>query len=80
MLLQKRLEGGEAFVAYCHPYEFDCDEFWHLNFYVSLKTRMHQGVGRRGFEAKFKKIVQEFKPDLALHLAEQAQWPLYTPL
>ena len=76
--IAQRLNEGEAFVAYCHPYEFDCDEYLHLTFPLPLKTRLHQGVGRRGFEAKFKKMVQEFKPDLALYLAEQAQWPLYT--
>ncbi len=78
--IAKRLAGGEAFVAYCHPYEFDCDEFLHLTFPLPLKTRLHQGLGRSGFEAKFKKMVQEFKPDLAFHLAEQSQWSLYTPL
>ena len=75
----KRLAGGEAFVAYCHPYEFDCEEFSHLTFPLPLKTRLHQGLGRKGFEAKFKKMLQEFKPDLALHVAELAQWPLYFP-
>ena len=78
--VEKTLAGGEAFVAYCHPYEFDPDEFSHLTFPLPLQTRLHQGLGRSGFEAKFKKLLQEFKPALAIHLAEKPNWPLYTPI
>ena len=78
--VKKTLAGGEAFVAYCHPYEFDPDEFSHLTFPLPLKTRLHQGLGRKGFEAKFKKMLQEFKPALAIDLAEQTNWPVYTPV
>ena len=77
--VEKTLTTGEAFVAYCHPYEFDPDEFSHLSYPLPLKTRLYQGLGRKGFEAKFIKMLQEFKPDLAIYLAEQVNLQAYTP-
>lgn len=77
--IARTIESGESFVAYCHPYEFDSDEFSHLSFSLPWKTHLHQGLGRRGFEVKFRKMLQEFKPSLAIHLAEQENLPLYLP-
>jgi len=77
--IARTIESGESFVAYCHPYEFDSDEFSHLSFSLPWKTHLHQGLVRRGFEVKFRKMLQEFKPSLAIHLAEQENLPLYLP-
>lgn len=74
--IEEAVIGGDVFMAYCHPYEFDPEEFSHLAFPLPLKTRLHQGLGRRGFEAKFRKMLQEFELALAVDLAEQAEWPL----
>ena len=62
----------EVFVAYCHPYEFDPDEFAHLGHPLPLKTRLHQGLGRRGFERKFRQMLREFETTLAGLVAEKA--------
>ena len=78
--IKKTLERGEVFAAYCHPYEFDPVEFQHLSFDLPLKIRLHQGLGRRSFESKFRKMVQEFKPILAIQMVEQADWPVYCPV
>ena len=74
-VIEKTVLAGEAFVAYCHPYEFDPDEFAHLGYALPLKTRLHQGLGRRGFEGKFRQMLNEFETISALQLAERAEWP-----
>lgn len=74
-VIEKTVLAGEAFVAYCHPYEFDPDEFTHLGYALPWKTRLHQGLGRRGFEGKFRQMLREFETSSALQLAERAEWP-----
>lgn len=73
--IARTLSRDEAFVAYCHPYEFDPDEFANIPFRTSLKTRLHQGLGRAGFEAKFRKMVAHFESRLACDLATGHEWP-----
>jgi len=51
---------GSPPVFYCHPYEFDPDEFDRLDYIVPGKIRFHQGMGRRGFTAKFKALLRNF--------------------
>ena len=75
--IEKTVLAGEVFTAYCHPYEFDPDEFAHLGMHVPLKTRLHQGLGRRGFETKFRRMLKEFEPTLAIRLAERTDWPAH---
>ena len=74
-VLEKAVLAGEVFVAYCHPYEFDPDEFAHLGYRLPLKTRLHQGLGRRGFEGKFRQMLREFETTLAICVAERPDWP-----
>ena len=74
-VIEKTVLAGDAFVAYCHPYEFDPDEFAHLGYALPLKTRLHQGLGRRRFEGKFRQMLKEFETISALQLAERAEWP-----
>ena len=62
-------------MAYAHPYEFDPDEFAHLGYRLPLKTRLHQGLGRKGFENKFRQMLKEFETTLAVQVAEQQDWP-----
>jgi len=78
--IEKSVLAGEVFTAYCHPYEFDPDEFRHLGYPLPLKTRLHQGLGRRGFEAKFRRMLREFETSLALQVAEKARTdaPVYS--
>ena len=70
--VEKTVLAGEAFLAYCHPYEFDPDEFDHLGYSLPWKTRLHQGLGRRGFEKKFRHMLREFETALARQVAEKA--------
>lgn len=68
------LSSGECFVAYCHPYEFDPAEFRESRLEIPWKTRLHQGLGRGGFEAKFTKLVEAFPSDLASTVAKEGHW------
>jgi polysaccharide deacetylase family protein (PEP-CTERM system associated) len=69
---------GRPFIAYCHPYEFDHSEFIALKSMIPLKTRLHQGLGRRGFHAKFERMLTTFKTVHAADLAKEYQWPVYS--
>lgn len=74
-VVEKTVLAGEVFMAYAHPYEFDPDEFAHLGYRLPLKTRLHQGLGRKGFENKFRQMLKEFETTLAVQVAEQQDWP-----
>ena len=76
-MVERAVLAGETFVAYCHPYEFDPDEFTHLPQPLPLKIRLHQGLGRRGFESKFRRMLREFECTLAIKMAETANWPVH---
>lgn len=71
-----RQENG-PFMAYCHPYEFDAAEFDSLDFDIPLKTRLHQGLGRRGFQVKFERMITSFKTAQVAQIANSARWPEY---
>ena len=78
-VIERTVLAEEVFMAYCHPYEFDPDEFKHLKIPLPLKTRLHQGLGRRGFEKKFRQMLREFETTLAATVAEKAmaEAPVY---
>jgi polysaccharide deacetylase family protein (PEP-CTERM system associated) len=76
-LIRGALARSETFVAYCHPYEFDPGEFAELSPRISWKTRLHQGLGRRGFEAKFRRVLAEFGSTRACDLLDEPRWPEY---
>jgi len=67
------------FMAYCHPYEFDPNEFKFnaLDLKIPWATRLHQGIGRRGFQAKFESIIRRFNIVQAANLVNDTQWPEY---
>lgn len=71
-VVERTVLAEEVFMAYCHPYEFDPVEFRHLGYPLSLKTRLHQGLGRGGFESKFRQMLREFETTRALQVAEKA--------
>jgi len=75
--VKKSLAANQIFTLYCHPYEFDPDEFRHLPLDLSLKTRLHQGLGRRGFEAKFRKLMTHFPTSTALQVMNSRSWPIH---
>ncbi len=77
----RSLAANRVFTLYCHPYEFDPDEFDHLpaELGLSWKIRLHQGLGRRGFESKFRKLMASFETTTARALIERELWPEHFP-
>jgi polysaccharide deacetylase family protein (PEP-CTERM system associated) len=84
-IITSALKAEEVFVAYCHPYEFDASEFKEMGtadfaeahgMKIRTTTRLHQGIGRKGFESKFRRIIQRFDSVLARDIASQ-DWPTY---
>ncbi|MBK1674884.1 hypothetical protein CKO35_16650 [Ectothiorhodospira shaposhnikovii] len=74
--VSRSMAANQAFTLYCHPYEFDPGEFAHLPIELPWKLRLHQGLGRAGFEAKFRKLLSTFKTQTAQEmLLSGQQWP-----
>lgn len=66
---------AEPFMTYCHPYEFDDKEFADLDLGIPLFTRLHQGLGRRGFHKKFEHLLTNFEVVQASSLLTYSHWP-----
>jgi len=74
--LARRILKDRPFVFYCHPYEFDPGEFAALDFELPLKTRLHQGLGRGRFEARFCAFARKFGGTHRLiDLCRSQPWP-----
>lgn len=58
-LMQDTLKVND-FIFYCHPYEFSKDEFQEMDVAIPLKTKLHQGIGRGAFRARFVKMIERF--------------------
>jgi polysaccharide deacetylase family protein (PEP-CTERM system associated) len=58
--LARRIIGTRPFVFYCHPYERDALEFAQMEIPVPLRVRLHQGLGRARFEARFRAFLRTF--------------------
>lgn len=52
---------GRPGVIYFHPYEYDPQELGTYRQQVSLKQRLHQGIGRRGFPRKIDRLLRDFR-------------------
>lgn len=65
-------------VFYCHPYEIDADEIRRCYPQARLRRRLHQGLGRRGFAAKLRRLVTQFECLPMGRVLEQA--PALSPL
>jgi len=52
---------GRSGIVYMHPYEYDPGEMSTFRQSVSLKQRIHQGLGRRGFARKVGRLLREFQ-------------------
>lgn len=77
-IITHQLSQQMPFMAYCHPYEFDPLEFSELELGIPLKTRLHQGLGRKGFQAKFEKMLKNFEVISAFDLTKRINAPDYT--
>lgn len=62
------------FLSYCHPYEFDPRGFYETDIRVPFKVRVHQGLGRSGFEKKFRKLLTNFRVELYRNIANGFTW------
>jgi polysaccharide deacetylase family protein (PEP-CTERM system associated) len=76
-LINRSSREGETFIAYCHPYEFDSAEFSSLELDIPLKVRLHQGLGRKGFRAKFEQMLSTFQVVPAYQIANDPHLPHY---
>lgn len=75
--INQHQQRDEPFVAYCHPYEFDPDEFAERDIDIPLKTRLYQGLGRRGFQAKFERMLKTFESIHEIDFLGSCEWPIY---
>ena len=73
--LARRAMTVAPFVFYCHPYEFDVRELREIGLPLPLRVRLHQGMGRRWFEARFKCFVRRFGGQCMRDLLFSRQWP-----
>jgi polysaccharide deacetylase family protein (PEP-CTERM system associated) len=71
--VRRHLAQGHPFVAYCHPYEFDDREFRELPHRIPMTLRLHQGLGRGGFQRKFEKLMRTFRVELYRDAASRFQ-------
>ena len=79
--VKKNIQKGETFVYYCHPYEFDPNEFKNLKFKLPWKTKLHQGLGRKGFEKKLSKLLKSFDSEIIIDNIESntSEFPHFVP-
>ncbi len=54
-------EQNHSATIYMHPYEYDPIEFAELDYPIPMKTRLHQGLGRRGFPGKVNRLLTDFR-------------------
>jgi hypothetical protein len=52
---------GRPGIVYFHPYEYDPSEMAHYRDQVPLARRLHQGLGRRGFQRKIDRLLVDFR-------------------
>jgi polysaccharide deacetylase family protein (PEP-CTERM system associated) len=65
------------FVFYCHPYEFDVKELEEIPLPLPRYTRLHQGVGRRWFERRFKSFIRCFGGQPMQTMLSSQTWAEY---
>jgi polysaccharide deacetylase family protein (PEP-CTERM system associated) len=70
----RRVMNAGPFVFYCHPYEFDVDEFSQITIELPLRVRLHQGVGRRWFERRFRSFLRCFSGQRMQDLISSRSW------
>jgi polysaccharide deacetylase family protein (PEP-CTERM system associated) len=73
--LAGRVMQDRPFVFYCHPYEFDAREFAEIPLQLPLRVRLHQGLGRGRFRARFVRLIGQFGGCRMVDLVDGRQWP-----
>ncbi len=56
--LEKLEKQKLPFIIYCHPYEFNPDEWKQISKHIPITRRFHQGFGRERFERKIAWLLQ----------------------
>ena len=79
LAVERGLAENGVFVSYCHPYELDPTEMSEYGDGLSGKVRLHQGLGRRGFASKLRRLAGTFASRLASEVAEEGTWPIFRP-
>jgi polysaccharide deacetylase family protein (PEP-CTERM system associated) len=72
--LAQQVMRSRPFVFYCHPYEFDPREFATIPVHIPAAVRIHQGLGRGRFAARFDRLVTRFGGCRMGDLVER-DWP-----
>lgn len=67
------------FVLYGHPYEFDVDEFHHLDLEIPWSVRWHQGMGRRFVPARLSAFIRRFGGGPLRDLLPRLEFPDFDP-
>jgi polysaccharide deacetylase family protein (PEP-CTERM system associated) len=70
----RRVLADTPFVFYCHPYEFDPREFKEISVKLPLSVRIHQGLGRRWFDHRFRTFLREFGGQRLIDLMRGNSW------
>jgi len=70
----RRILAVAPFVFYCHPYEFDPHEFKEISVKLPLRVRLHQGLGRRWFDRRFRTFLREFGGRRIIDLLQSNPW------
>ena len=50
---------GRPFIMYCHPYEFDSNEWSAILEKIPISRKLHQGFGRKVFPIKIAKLISK---------------------
>ncbi|MBI5865853.1 MAG: DUF3473 domain-containing protein [Planctomycetes bacterium] len=69
---------GHSGTIYMHPYEYNPDELSEIEYPISWRTRLHQGLGRRGFPGKVDRLMREFRfGRMCDVIAEAGELPIF---
>lgn len=75
--ISRTVRKGNPFISYCHPYEFDFEEFSTMSSNIPWQIKLHQGTGRKGFRRKFESMLIGFDTAIASQIALGHNWPEY---
>lgn len=67
------------FVLYGHPYEFDAEEFQHLDLDIPLRVKVHQGLGRRFVPTRLSAFIRRFGGGPLRDLLPVLEFPDFDP-
>jgi polysaccharide deacetylase family protein (PEP-CTERM system associated) len=78
-VMRREARAGWPGVYYCHPYELDYGEVAAYRCNMSLKTRLSQGVGRRGMFSKLQQLLRDFEAIGVSDFLRTAELRAYSP-